>query len=83
MTGNYLREDAAGRTADLDDSVCLDERDFSRGPECDVSHSVECNVRRRLLSQRRLRFSSLVVRRIEKGVCLEGVVETDTDTATV
>ncbi|MFQ5731779.1 MAG: hypothetical protein ACE5KM_07480, partial [Planctomycetaceae bacterium] len=36
-----------------------------------------------LLAQRRLRFSSGVVRRIAKGVCLEGVVETDTDTATV
>jgi osmotically-inducible protein OsmY len=39
-------------------------------------HSVERNVRRELMSQPEFRFSSLVVRRIDNGVCLQGVLET-------
>ncbi len=42
-------------------------------------HQVEQDVQRALLSQPRLRFASLVVRRIDHGVCLQGVVETDAD----
>ncbi len=42
-------------------------------------HGVEREVRRSLLSQHDLTFTSLVVRRIENGVCLEGIVETDAD----
>jgi osmotically-inducible protein OsmY len=42
-------------------------------------HRLETAVRRRLLSQPNLRFSSLVIRRIPKGVCLEGVLESDAD----
>lgn len=33
------------------------------------------DVRRELLSRPGLRFSSLVVRRVQNGVCLEGVLE--------
>lgn len=40
-------------------------------------HQVEQDVRRELLSQPELRFSSLVVRRIADGVCLQGVLEAD------
>lgn len=38
-------------------------------------HRIEQEVRRRLLSRPELHFSSLVIRRIEHGVCLEGVLE--------
>lgn len=42
-------------------------------------HQVEQDVQRALLSQPNLRFASLVVRRIDNGVCLQGVVEADAD----
>lgn len=38
-------------------------------------HEVEQEVQRRLMTEPGCRFSSLVVRRINGGVCLEGVVE--------
>lgn len=38
-------------------------------------HELEQSVQRELLSQPGLDFSSLVVRRIPGGVCLEGVLE--------
>jgi len=40
-------------------------------------HQIEHDVRRALLAHPSLHFSSLVVRRITDGVCLQGVVETD------
>ena len=40
-------------------------------------HSIEEAVLRRLREQPDLRFSSLVIRRIKDGVCVEGVLETD------
>jgi osmotically-inducible protein OsmY len=46
-------------------------------------HQVELDVQRELLAQPSLRFSSLVVRRISNGVCLQGVLETDADSADV
>jgi len=52
----------------LADSWCL------RSP-----HRLEHAVQRRLLSHPELRFSSLVIRRIPNGVCLEGVVESSGD----
>lgn len=39
-------------------------------------HRLEQAVQRHLLSHPELRFSSLVIRRIPNGVCLEGVLET-------
>ena len=42
-------------------------------------HGLECEVQRELLSQPHLRFSSLVVRRLQNGVCLQGVLEADDD----
>ena len=39
-------------------------------------HRIEQEVQRKLLSDPGLNFSSLVVRRIPEGVCLEGVLET-------
>ena len=46
-------------------------------------HQIEQDVQRALLSQPRLHFASLVVRRIDNGVCLQGVVETDDDSPDV
>jgi hypothetical protein len=40
-----------------------------------AAHRLEHAVQRRLLSHPELQFSSLVIRRIPKGVCLEGVLE--------
>jgi hypothetical protein len=42
-----------------------------------LPHQVEQDVRRVLLSQPHLHFSSLVVRRIADGVCLQGILQTD------
>jgi osmotically-inducible protein OsmY len=46
-------------------------------------HQVELDVQRELLSQPRLHFSSLVVRRINNGVCLQGVLEAEADSPDV
>lgn len=43
------------------------------------SHHVERSVRRQLLANPRLQFSSLVIRRIRDGICLQGVLEADED----
>ncbi len=48
---------------------------ISRSSE--APHRLEQIVRRLLLSHPNLRFSSLVIRRIPNGVCLEGVLEND------
>ena len=42
-------------------------------------HWVEHEVQHVLLSHPHLNFSTLVVRRLVDGVCLEGVLEADTD----
>ena len=46
-------------------------------------HRIEQEVQRKLLSDPGLHFSSLVVRRIPEGVCLEGVLETAENCANV
>jgi len=45
----------------------------------DAPHRLEQAVQRRLLAHPELRFSSLVIRRIPNGVCLEGVLENDAE----
>jgi osmotically-inducible protein OsmY len=53
-------------------------------PSVQVSpHQVEQDVRRALLSQPNLHFSSLVVRRIADGVCLQGILQTDAESPDV
>ena len=47
------------------------------GVAIDRPHWIERQVQHRLLSQPGLHFSSLVVRRISNGVCLEGTLEAD------
>ena len=42
-------------------------------------HQIEEDVQRKLLSYPELQFSSLVIRRIPDGVCLEGVLEVEED----
>lgn len=42
-------------------------------------HRFEQDVRFRLMAEPTLNFTSLTVRRIPSGVCLEGVLETDDD----
>src|SRR5579863_4916240 len=46
-------------------------------------HQVEQDVRSALLAQPSLHFSSLVVRRIDNGVCLQGVLEADANSPDV
>ena len=40
-------------------------------------HRLEQDVRNRLMEEPDLHFTSLVVRRMQDGLCLEGVLETD------
>lgn len=40
-------------------------------------HGIERDVQRELLAEPRLHFSSLVIHRVQNGVCIEGVVEAD------
>jgi osmotically-inducible protein OsmY len=51
--------------------------------EFQTPHQVELEVQRELLSQPSLHFASLVVRRINNGVCLQGVLEADADSPDV
>jgi osmotically-inducible protein OsmY len=67
MTGKHLKEDDADRIGTI----------FPEAAAALGAHRVELDVRRQLLANPRLHFSSLVVRRVRDGVCLEGVVETD------
>ena len=49
----------------------------------DRPHQMEIEVRQRLMSHPHLNFSSLVIRRIGKGVCLEGVLEAEDESPDV
>ncbi len=43
--------------------------------ECSSEHEFERDIQRRLLETPGLNFSSLVVRRIDDGICVQGVLE--------
>lgn len=43
--------------------------------ECRKSHDYERDIQRKLLEVPGLHFSSLVVRRLDNGVCVQGVLE--------
>jgi len=45
----------------------------------DAAHQLETDVRRALLSEEGLDIASLVVRRLNNGVCLEGVIRVNGD----
>ncbi len=47
--------------------------------ETGAPHRLERAVRRHLMSHPKLRFSTLVIRRIPNGVCLQGVLEESVD----
>jgi hypothetical protein len=61
----------------FDDPVPADSGIFRDLAPC-FAHSVERQVQRKLLAQPNLSFSSLVVRRMPDGICLEGII-TSTD----
>lgn len=73
---------SASESVALDDPVPADsgiavvEPQFCRNPP----HDVERQVRRALLAVEDLHFTSLVVRRMDDGVCLEGILEVDAGT---
>ena len=70
------------RSVALDDPVPSDSVVAVIEPHCcaDPPHMIESEVRRALISNPRLHFKVLVVRRVPNGVCLEGVLDVD-DTA--
>ncbi len=43
--------------------------------ECQKSHDYERDIQRKLLEIPGLHFSSLVIRRLDNGVCVQGVLE--------
>ncbi len=55
------------------------ERKWGAAGPFNAPHRLEQAVQRRLLAHPELRFSSLVIRRIPNGVCLEGVLEMEVD----
>ena len=71
-----IRAANAARVADPPSKTMIGSPD-----ECILlhPHRFEQDVRNRLMSEPNLNFKSLVVRRINNGVCLEGVLETDDD----
>lgn len=65
-------------TVELSGQVQIDVD--SDGSGChELPHATELQVRQHLLDQNDLTFSSLVVRRMNNGVCLQGVVESRND----
>jgi len=52
-------------------------------PASATPHQIEQDVLRALISHPSLHFSSLVVRRITDGVCLQGVLEVDANSPDV
>lgn len=73
VTSAETTVDASSETAilSIDDSVVLHP------------HRLERDLRHRLMSEPSLNFQSLVVHRIENGVCLEGVLEVTDEQADV
>ena len=65
-------------TVDLADSACCETLVLI--PDDSVllhPHRLEQDVRNRLMAEPSLHFTSLVVRRVRDGLCLEGVLEAD------
>ena len=42
---------------------------------CEKSHDYERDIQRKLLEMPGLHFSSLVIRRVDNGICVQGVLE--------
>lgn len=64
----------------LSDAASVGSVEDDLGSGChEASHLTELHVRRHLMKQSGLSFSSLVVRRMENGLCLQGVVESCDD----
>lgn len=63
---------------DVEEPACCDTLVLS--PDDSVllhPHRLEQDVRNRLMAEPSLNFTSLVVRRVRDGLCLEGVLEVD------
>jgi len=74
MSNSQLRSASASATS-TDSVRCGDAvLGFQHHP-----HQVEQQVQRHLLAEPALKFSTLVVRRTEGGVCLQGTMETEPD----
>ena len=71
--GNIRNKDVVSdRVLEPASTLAIDSSVVAAGP-----HQIEEDVQRELLGHSNLRFSSLVVRRIRDGVCLEGVLDVD------
>ena len=66
------KDEAVDRLLEPASTMDIDSSALAIGP-----HQIEEDVQRELLGHPNLRFSSLVVRRIRDGVCLEGVLDVD------
>ena len=81
VRGVTLKAPQVRSTITLDDTVTdwgsgtFSLKDMPEEATAEPPHQLEQAVRRELMSQPTLKFSSLVVRRMPNGVCLEGVVE--------
>lgn len=64
------------KLSSLDDTVAIGAPAHQR-PRVESPHRVERDVQRHLLAQPDVHFRSLVVRRFQDAVCLEGVVEVE------
>lgn len=77
---SHAREVSAGFASPEPCKAALSDRKPAPSVHLDpnrVLHDIEHAVRDELLAQPNLRFSSLVVRRLQDGVCLQGFLETD------
>lgn len=81
VRGVTFKAPPARSTFQLDDTVTdwgsgtFSLKDMPAESTAEPPHQLEQAVRRELMNQPTLKFSSLVVRRMPNGVCLEGVVE--------
>lgn len=62
----------------VEDTACCDTLVLSPDDSVMIHpHRLEQDVRNRLMAEPSLNFTSLVVRRVRDGLCLEGVLEAD------
>ena len=79
-----MRRRAAATSPRVDSQVAVEESEGCDSLELSADdsvllhpHRLEQDVRNQLMSEPGLNFTSLVVRRLRDGLCLEGVLETD------
>ena len=72
MRNDRNRDVALDESLEPASASAVDSSVIAAGP-----HQIEEDVQRELRGHPRLHFSSLVIRRIRGGVCLEGVLDVD------